>query len=97
MRLEGTFLRSKVARRVLLFFVLPRSSLLFLAVLYFVESNRVLVRQGHIQLLAASSAYGRTVYDRLLLADQLLRMAPAIFPARSRPRRPGAPGRTFRA
>jgi len=97
-RLEGTFLRSKVARRVLLFFVLAAFiPFLFLAVLYFVESNRMLVRQGHIQLLAASSAYGRAVYDRLLLADQLLRIAAGdlsgeLAPASARARL----GKTFR-
>ena len=72
MKLEGTFLRSKVARRVLLSFVLAAFiPFLFLAVLYFVEANRMLVRQGHIQLQAASASYGRMIYDRLLLADLL--------------------------
>ena len=76
MRLEGTFLRSKVARRVLLSFVLAAFiPFLFLAVLYFVQANRMLVRQGHIQLQTASTSYGRMVYDRLLLADRMLRNA----------------------
>jgi hypothetical protein len=74
MKLESTFLRSKVARRVLLLFVLAAFiPFLVLSVLYFVESNRSLVRQGHIRLQTAGASYGRTIYDRLLLADQLLR------------------------
>ncbi len=76
MKLEGTFLRSKVARRVLLTFVLAAFvPFVFLAVLYFVEANRMLVRQAHIELQSASSGYSRRIYDRLLLADQLLRSA----------------------
>jgi hypothetical protein len=75
-RLEGTFLRSKVARRVLLSFVLAAFiPFLFLAVLYFVQANRMLLRQGHIQLQGTSTSYGRMIYDRLRLADQLLRSA----------------------
>ena len=74
MKLEGTFLRSKVARRVLLSFVLAAFiPFLFLAVMFYRQANRVLVHQSHIQLQDASSGYGRTIYDRLLLADQLLR------------------------
>jgi hypothetical protein len=97
-RLEGTFLRSKVARRVLLSFVLAAFiPFLFLAVLYFVQANRMLVRQGHIQLQGTSSSYGRMIYDRLLLADQLLRSAAGDLsedgaPAAARERL----GKTFR-
>ena len=74
MRLDGTFLRSKVARRVLLSFLLAAFiPFLFLAVLYYMEANRMLVRQSQIALEGTSGRYGRTIYDRLALADQLLR------------------------
>ncbi|HXV11352.1 MAG TPA: EAL domain-containing protein [Burkholderiales bacterium] len=76
MRLEGTFLRSKVARRVLLLFLLAAFiPFLALSYLYFVESNRALVRESHVRLQATSASFGRTIYDRLLLADKLLRSA----------------------
>ena len=99
MKLEGTFLRSKVARRVLLLFVLAAFiPFLILSVLYFVESNRSLVRQGHIRLQTAGASYGRTIYDRLLLADQLLRSTAGDLnsdsaPAAARKRL----GKTFRS
>jgi len=74
MKLDGTFLRSKVARRVLLSFLLAAFvPFLFLAVLYYMEANRMLVQQSQIELQGASGRYGRTIYDRLLIADQLLR------------------------
>jgi len=76
MKLEGTFLRSKVARRVLLLFVLAAFiPFLVLSFLYFVESSQALVRESHVRLQATSASFGSTVYDRLLLADQLLRSA----------------------
>jgi len=76
MKLEGAFLRSKVARRVLLLFVLAAFiPFLVLSFLYFVESNQALVRESHVRLQATSASFGSTVYDRLLLADQLLRSA----------------------
>ena len=74
MKLEGTFLRSKVARRVLLSFLLAAFiPFLFLAILYYVQANRTLVRRVHTELQDASSRYGRSIYDRLLLAEILLR------------------------
>ncbi|MDH3287214.1 MAG: EAL domain-containing protein [Betaproteobacteria bacterium] len=76
MKLEGTFLRSKVARRVLLLFVLAAFiPFLVLSFLYFVEFKQALVRESHARLQATSASFGSTVYDRLLLADQLLRSA----------------------
>ena len=74
MKLEGTFLRSTVARRVLLSFLLAAFiPFLFLAILYYVQANRTLVRRVHTELQGASSRYGRAIYDRLMLADMLLR------------------------
>jgi len=74
MKLEGTFLRSRVARRVLLLFLLAAFiPFLILSYLYFVESNEAFIREAHVRLQATSASFGRTVYDRLLLADKLLR------------------------
>jgi diguanylate cyclase (GGDEF)-like protein len=86
MKLEGTFLRSKVARRVLLLFLLAAFiPFLVLSYLYFVESNEALVREAHVRLQATSASFGRTVYDRLLLADKLLRSAADDFRSDSGP------------
>ena len=76
MKLEGTFLRSKVARRVLLLFVLAAFiPFVVLSLLYFLESNQALLREAHIRLQTESASFSSTIYDRLLLADQLLRTA----------------------
>jgi len=76
MTLEGTFLRSKVARRVLLLFLLAAFvPFLVVSYLYFVESSEALMREAHVRLQATSASFGRTVFDRLLLADKLLRSA----------------------
>ncbi len=73
MKLEKNVFRSKVARRMLAFFVLSAFiPVLFLALLSYWESNKMLVKQAHIQLGAASDIYNRSIYDRLLIADQLL-------------------------
>ncbi len=98
MKLEGTFLRSKVARRVLLYFVLSAFiPFLVLAVLYFLQANRMLVKQGHTQLQAASATYATAIYERVLLANQLLRNLAVDLSGKSVP---GAPkqwlGATFR-
>ena len=98
MKLEGTFLRSKVARRVLLYFVLSAFiPFLVLAVLYFLQANRMLLKQGHIQLQAASATYATAIYERVLLANQLLRSVAGDISGRSSSRAPGEwLGRTFR-
>lgn len=98
MKLEGTFLRSKVARRVLLYFVLSAFiPFLVLAVLYFVQANRMLLKQGHTHLQAASATYATAIYERVLLANQLLRNVAGDLSGKSAS---GAPkewlGRTFR-
>ena len=99
MKLEGTFLRSKVGRRILSYFVLSAFiPFLVLAVLYFVQANRMLVRQGHTQLQAASATYATAIYERMLLANQLLRNLAVDLSSNIVV--PGAPeewlGRTFR-
>ena len=99
MKLEGTFLRSKVARRVLLLFLLAAFiPFLVLSYLYFVESNEALVREAHVRLQATSASFGRTVYDRLLLADKLLRSAAEDLRSDSSPTAIQARlGKTFRS
>ncbi len=98
MTLKVSFLRSRVARSVLLSFLLAAFiPFLFLSVLYYIEASRILVRDGHIQLQGASERYAAAVYDRLLLADGLLRSAAGDI---SRGRLPAATravlDRTFR-
>ncbi|CAH1387076.1 EAL domain-containing protein [Candidatus Nitrotoga sp. M5] len=74
MRLEQKFLRSKVARRMLTFFVLSAFiPVLFLAFLSYWESNQLLVKQAHTRLDAVSAIYKSSIYDRLLLLDQTLK------------------------
>ncbi|MFZ1766010.1 MAG: EAL domain-containing protein [Candidatus Nitrotoga sp.] len=73
MGLEKKFLRSKVARRMLAFFILSAFiPVLFLAFLSYWESNRLLVEQAHTRLNSASAIYKTSIYDRLLILDQLL-------------------------
>ena len=74
MKLENKFLRSKVARRMLTFFVLSAFiPVLFLAFLSYWESNRLLVKQAHIRLDYVSDIYKTSIYDRLLMLDQTLK------------------------
>jgi diguanylate cyclase (GGDEF)-like protein len=99
MKLDGTFLRSKVARRVLLSFLLAAFiPFAFLATLYYMEANRMLVQQSQVALQGASGRYGRTIYDRLLLADQLLRSSAAnLSAARTLAAKKGLPNNAFRS
>ncbi|MBP6355364.1 MAG: EAL domain-containing protein [Nitrosomonas sp.] len=73
MKLEKKVLRSKVARRMLMFFVLSTCiPVFFLALLSYSESNEMLLKKARHQLDAASDNYNKAIYDRLLLVDQLL-------------------------
>ncbi|HEX4584531.1 MAG TPA: EAL domain-containing protein [Burkholderiaceae bacterium] len=73
MRIEGTFLRSSIARRILALFVLCASiPALALAVLSLGQVRAVLTEQSQAQLRAASKVYALNVYERLLLAHQSL-------------------------
>ncbi|MBX3617307.1 EAL domain-containing protein [Nitrosomonas sp.] len=73
-KLEKKFLRSKVARRMLLFFMLAAFlPVLFLAFLAYWESNKLLVTQAHTRLDATSNIYKTSIYDRLLLLNQELK------------------------
>lgn len=74
MNLKDTFLRSKVGRRMFLYFVLSALiPILFLAVLYFAEISRLLDKQVYAQLGNADTSYRTSLYERLLLVDELLR------------------------
>ncbi len=73
MKLENHFLRSRVARRMLLFFILSAFiPILFLAVLSYWESSQLLTKQAQTRLAAASKIYETSIYDRLLLLDRVL-------------------------
>ena len=71
MKIEGAFLRSKVARRVVLFFIL--SALIPLgvgAVLALGHVQSLLVEQGHARLAQISEGYAAYLYDRLTAASE---------------------------
>ena len=72
-RIEGTFLRSAVARRVLLLFVLaafvPSA---MMAVMGWSQVRDVVAGHVQRQLDQTSSAFGRSLYDRLLAAEFML-------------------------
>jgi diguanylate cyclase (GGDEF)-like protein len=69
MKLEGTFLRSQVARRILALFVLSAFlPALALAILSLSQVRALLTDQSEAQLTAASKAYALSVYDRLVVA-----------------------------
>ncbi len=73
MVIENIFLRSKVGRRIFFYFAL--SALLpiaFLAALYFGEVTSLLREQAHAQLDTAAKSYRTSLYERLLLVDELL-------------------------
>jgi diguanylate cyclase (GGDEF)-like protein len=71
MRLEGTFVRSRIARRILLLFVLcALLPALALALLTLGQVRAILTEQAHAQLVATSKSYALTVYERLLLAHR---------------------------
>lgn len=74
MRFEKKFLRSKVARRMLAFFVLSAFiPVSFLAFLSYWESNRFLVKQAHARLDSISAIYKASIYDRLLLLEETVK------------------------
>jgi diguanylate cyclase (GGDEF)-like protein len=61
---------------MLLYFVLSALlPILFLAVLYFEEIGGLLDRQAHANLEIATKSYRTSLYERLLLVDELLRSA----------------------
>lgn len=70
---EKHLLLSKVARRMLVFFVLAAFiPILLLAYLTYWESTQLLIKEAHTRLEAASDVYKKSIYEKLLLSDQLL-------------------------
>jgi len=69
--IEGTFLRSKIARRIVSFFVLSALvPIVAFAVLSLGQVQKHLVEQSHIRLAQTSEGYAASLYDRLLAAEQ---------------------------
>ena len=76
MQLNATLMNGRLARRILLLFIMSTLiPLLVLAALYRFQVNTLLLEQTETELDAASSAYASVLYDRLLLADDVLRKA----------------------
>lgn len=73
LRIDGAFLRSAVARRVLLSFLLAAFlPSVAMAVVGWLQLNEVVTRLATRQLDQAASAYGRSTYDRLLGGELML-------------------------
>lgn len=81
MRIERTFLRSKVARRIFILFVIsalvPVSILAFFS---FRQVNTLIETNVQQQLLRDSKAYGHNVFNRLLTLDDSLTQFGLILP-----------------
>jgi len=80
LKIEGGFIRSRVARRIVALFVL--SALLpigAMAVLAFGHVKNLLIEQSHAQLAQLSENYGSTVYERLLALDHQVRSMAAGY------------------
>ena len=80
MKIEGAFLRSRVARRIVTLFVL--SALLpiaAMAVFAFGHVRNLLIDQAHAQLAQLSENYGSTLYERMLAIDHQLRSMAASY------------------
>ena len=74
MRIEGTFLRSKVARRIVSFFVLSALvPIAATALLSLGQVQNLLIEQGHARLAQTSEGYAASLYDRLLAVEQRTR------------------------
>lgn len=73
LHIEGTFLRSAVARRVFLLFVLSAFvPVAILAALSYRQVYSVVSESNQQQLASSAAAYARSVFDRLLGASLLL-------------------------
>jgi len=71
MRIEGTFLRSKVARRIVSFFILSALvPIAATALLSLGQVQNLLIEQGHARLAQTSEGYAESLYDRLLSVEQ---------------------------
>ena len=73
MRIEGTFLRSKIGRRIVTFFILSALvPIAATAVLSLGQVRSLLVEQSHARLAQTSEGYAASLYDRLLAVEQQL-------------------------
>jgi len=71
MRIKLTFLRSRVARRVFVRFILAALIPVAAITLLVVKQTRdTLAEQSYVQLRAASKAIGQSIYERLLFIDR---------------------------
>jgi putative nucleotidyltransferase with HDIG domain len=80
MKIEKTFLRSKVAQRIaLLFITCALLPIIILAILSFIQVNSYLSEQSKTRLSQTSKTYAMAVYERLLFLDaDMVRMASKI-------------------
>jgi diguanylate cyclase (GGDEF)-like protein len=70
-KIDGTFLRSRVARRILLLFILSALVPIALSgILSLSQVQALLVDQGHARLAQTSEGYAASLYDRLLSVEQ---------------------------
>lgn len=75
MKFQGAFLRSKVARRIFLLFVLSAAlPMTVMAILSTVEVNDLLIRQNRAELSRLSENYGQAMYERLLSLEDRLQL-----------------------
>lgn len=83
MGIKGNFLRSSVAKRVFGLFILSAFiPVCAMALLSLGQVNRQSAEQGRAQIDRAASAYGKAVYERLIMTDQLVRQSlPALAAA----------------
>ncbi|HEX2603133.1 MAG TPA: diguanylate cyclase, partial [Oxalicibacterium sp.] len=73
MRIDGKFLRSRVARRIAtLFFIAAVVPTSLLAVLTYRDISRVEQQQHQAELVDASRSYAMGMYDRLLFAHRIV-------------------------
>ncbi len=78
MQLDATFLKGRLARRILVMFAISTLvPILMLAALYRFQGSALLLEQAYTKLGASSGTYGSVIYDRLLLADDALRSSAA--------------------
>jgi len=70
LKLEGTFLRGRVAQRIVSLFILSALvPIVAMAVLSFGHVQKLLVDQGHNQLAQVNEGYASSLYERLLAVD----------------------------
>lgn len=84
MKISSTFLRSKVARRIFLLFVLcALFPIAILAIFSIREVTEQLTRESEARLLQATRAEGMSIYERLTLLEAELKVIEAGLPRTS--------------